>query len=507
MIKRILICILAAASLFAAPPAKKPKLLLTIVVDQFRYDYLTRFRSEYKAGFDRLLTEGAVYTNARFEHFPTVTAIGHSTILTGAPPSLSGIVGNSWFDRTAGKPVTSVSDEDTQLVGGKAGAGASPRKLIVSTVGDELKIATGGKARVFGVSLKDRAAILPAGHMANGAFWFDSTTGNFVTSTFYMTELPAWAAEFNRTRPADKFSGAKWLDHVMPADLHKLYSGLAASPFGNDIVEAMAERTLAGEELGKHESTDILTVSFSSNDYVGHAKGPDSPEVHETALRTDEQIGRLLQFAEAQVGRGNVLVVLTADHGVSPVPEVQVARHMPGGRMPAGICRSTIQNALAQRYGAGEWIRSVEDCVAWLNLDLIKEKKLDRAEVNRTAAEALGALPHAFRTFTREQLLSGSALEDLVGRRVMNGYFPSRSADVTLLLEPYWLFGATGTTHGTTFSYDSHVPVIFMGSGVKAGSYNRQIAPNDIAPTLATYLGIETPSGSIGRALAEIVGE
>lgn len=497
---------LAAASLVAAAP-KKPKLVVAIVVDQFRYDYLTRFRSDYKAGLDRLLTHGAVFTNANYEHFPTVTAVGHSTFLSGATPALSGIIGNDWYDRQEGREVTSVSDSKTQLVGGRGGAGSSPDRMLVSTIGDELKIADQGRSKVIGISLKDRSAILPAGHMANGAYWFDNATGNFVSSTFYFADVPPWVKAFNDSRPAAHYAGAIWLGHTMPADPKQLNAALAASPFGNELVEAFAERALEAEDLGKHDFTDVLAVSFSSNDYVGHEVGPDAAEVREMSERTDQVLGRLFETVERAVGLDNVLVVLTADHGVAPLPEVNATRRMPGGRPPAGIVNKTAQEALVQKYGDGKWIVSSSEHSLYFNRTLIAERKLDRAEVNRTAAEAIRGIPHVFRVYTFEQLMNGAVTADAISRRVTNGFYASRSGDVEILLEPYWIFTQRGATHGTAFDYDTHVPVIFMGPGIRSGRYYGSITPNDIAPTLATMLDVETPSGSAGRVLSEMFAE
>lgn len=504
--RKLLLCLAAAASLLAAAP-KKPKLVLAVVVDQFRYDYLTRFRADYTAGLNRLLTHGAVFTNAQYEHFPTVTAVGHSTFLSGATPSINGIIGNDWYDRDEGREVTSVSDSKTQLVGGRGGAGSSPARLLVSTVGDELKIADLGRSRVIGVSLKDRSAILPAGHMANGAYWFDNTSGNFVSSTFYFADVPHWVKAFNDSRPAARYAGATWLHHKMPQDGKELYAALAASPFGNELVAGFAERAIEAEELGRHDVTDVLSVSFSSNDYVGHEVGPDAPEVREMSIRTDKVLGELLAAAEKSAGADNVLVVLTADHGVAPLPEVNEARRMPGGRPPAGIFNKTAQDALTRKYGTGKWIIGGTEHSLYFNQDLIAEKKLDPAEVNRTAADALSKLPHVFRVYTRDQLANGNVQQDLISRRVMNGFYARRSGDVEILLEPYWIFTQTGATHGTAFDYDTHVPVIFMGAGIRPGRYYQSIAVNDIAPTLAAILEIETPSGSVGRVLSEIFAE
>ena len=325
---------------------QRPKLILAIVVDQFRYDYLNRWRTKYTGGFARFYKQGAVFTNAHHEHFPTVTAVGHSAFMTGAAPSTSGIVNNSWYDRATGKDVTSVSDDSTQLLGA-SGRGSSPHRLVVSTLSDELKMA-GRQCRVIGISIKDRAAILPVGHMADGAYWFDAQTGNFVSSTFYFPDLPTWVKEYDAKRPADKFLNAEWRSvednskvfrkNASTADA-RFYSSMEATPFGNEMIEEFAERAIDAEQLGQHTDTDVLTVSFSSNDYVGHALGPDAPEVRDISLRTDALIGKLFQFVDQKVGADNVLVAMTADHGVSPVPELQHQRKMPGGRFDSGLMK------------------------------------------------------------------------------------------------------------------------------------------------------------------------
>jgi hypothetical protein len=502
--RKALLCVLAAVCLAGAAP-NKPKLVLAIVVDQFRYDYLTRFRSEYHGGLARLLTQGAVFTNASYIHVPAITAVGHSTVLTGATPSTSGIVANDWYDRDEGVHVTSVSDAQTQLLGG-SGTGSSPNRLLVSTIGDELKMAGGGKPRVIGVSLKDRAAILPSGHMADGAFWFDPKTGNFVSSTYYYKELPAWVQEYNAARPADKYRGVTWLGHKMPEDRAKLFTALEATPFGNELIEDFTERALAAEQLGTREFTDVLTVSFSSNDFVGHPYGPDSPEVHETALATDRLLERLFLAVDRQVGAGNYLVVFTADHGVAPVPEVNLARKMPGGRIDPAAIKAAVQDALVKKYGAGEWVAGAWDLAVYLNQGLIAQLKLDLAEVEKEAARAVQALPHVSRVYTLQAMTQGGGVKDAVGQKVANGFHWRRGPDVELIPDPYWMVRAEkGTGHASPYSYDTHVPVIFLGAGIRAGQYHASIAVNDIAPTLATMLEIETPSGSIGRVLTEIL--
>jgi hypothetical protein len=501
--KRMILSLIVAASIAAAAP--RPKLVVTVVLDQFRYDYLTRYRSDYSAGLARLLTRGAVFTNARYKHVPAITAVGHSTILSGAIPSISGIVANEWWDRDENKHVTSVSDSTTALVGGKTGIGSSPRRLLVSTIGDELKIA--GKSRVIGVSLKDRSAILPGGHSSDGAFWFDTTSGNFVTSTYYMKELPAWASEFNAQRTADKLKGVSWMGHKLPDDLVKLYTALEKTVHGNELIEAFAERALAGEQLGRHEGTDLFTVSFSSNDYVGHEYGPESPESREVATQTDRLLGKLFTAIDRQVGASNVLFVLTADHGAPTLPESNQARRMPGGRIEPVKLKETIQNALVKRFGPGEWVLGNYDLAVYLNRLLILQKNLNLPAVQREAARAIESLPHIFRVYTMDAVSRGEVLHDEVSQLVANGYHQRRGPDIEIIPDPYWMIRkeTTGITHATPFNYDLHVPVIFMGPGIKPGRYHTTVYVNDIAPTLATILELETPSGSVGRVLTEIL--
>ena len=521
---RKLIPLLLAAGLLAAPQAPpkrasgKPKLVLTIVIDQFRYDYLTRFRSEYNAGFARLLKDGAVFTDAHYEHFPTVTAVGHSTVLTGAPPAISGIVGNEWFDRDSGREVSSVSDDSVQPLGAPGKGAASPRRLLVSTLPDQLKMA-GRECKVIGLSLKDRSAILPVGHTADAAYWFDNKTGNIASSTYYMAELPAWVKDLNQSRFADKYLGAEWaplskqpspwpptLFGKLPAEPgSRYYNAVYTSPFGNDVLLDMATRAIDAEKLGQGAGTDVLSVSFSSNDAVGHRAGPDSPEVRDISIRTDRVIGKLLRHVDEKIGLANTIVVLTADHGVAPVPEILQKEKMPAGRLPAGALRAAAEKALAAKYGEGRWV-AAGSAELYLNQAAFREKGIAPAEAQHVVAAAWSALPHVARVYTREDLRAGRLSDDYIGRRVRNGFNYERFADVVAILEPFWLGeGTSGTSHGTPYNYDSHVPVIFLGQGIRAGRYNQRIMVNDIAPTLASLLDVEAPAGAIGRVLDEML--
>ncbi len=510
--------LLAGAALPAAP--KKPKLILAIVIDQFRFDYLTRFRSDYKGGLARLLDHGAVFTSAYYEHFPPVTAIGHSTILSGATPSISGIVGNEWLDRESGKEVTSVSDDGAKILGGKTGdPAASPRRLLVSTVSDQLKMANNNQTKSIGISIKDRSAILPVGRMANGAFWFDPACGNFVSSNYYFDAMPAWAAKYNSDRKVDKFLGKVWLPFdakpgaaaytVLPTQPGKeFYDALERTPYGNEIIEQFAEAALEGEQLGRGPAIDLLSVSFSSNDRIGHTLGPDDPQIRDIAVQTDRLIGQLIHFAESKAGAGNVLVILTADHGVSPVPAVSAQRHLSAGFIKPDTIATTLQSALTAKYGAGDWIQMKKGYeIIYLNHGLIASKILNEADVQNTAAAALRTIPHIARVYTRSQLLRGELLDDVIDQRIRRGFHVARSADLFVVLDPFYLIQntATGTSHISPYNYDTHVPVIFLGPGIKPGRYNAKIAVNDIAPTLANLLDIEAPNGSVGRVLDEIL--
>jgi len=449
-----------------------------------------------------------VFENANVEHYPTVTATGHATVLSGATPALSGIMGNDWYDRELHKQVLSISDDSVNMLGG-SGAGASPRRLLVSTVGDELKMVHLDDTHVIGISLKDRSAILPVGHMADAAYWYDTNTGNFVSSTYYFRDLPEWVKSFNGSRPSDKLAGSEWgvgpmRKHLPAVPSPVLYADIFGSPFGNELLETFAERLIAAEKLGQR-ATDLLSVSFSSNDPVGHAFGPNSSEVRDISIRTDRVLDRLFAFLDQTIGMEDVLVVFTSDHGVAPVPEVLARWKMPGGRMSTADLFGPLKQALNAKFGNGDWILGTAGTSPYLNLNLIREKGLDEAEVRRVAAEAAAAVPHVLRVYTRDQLQSGALPNDMISNRVARSFNRKNSGDLEIVLEPYWIRSAEGTTHGTPYSYDAHIPLIFMGPWFRIGIYRQNVVLNDVAPTLATILGVETPSGSIGRALNEII--
>jgi len=499
----------------AAPAPQKTKLVVAIIIDQFRYDYMTRFDALYQGGLRKLHDQGAFFTDAHQAHFPTVTAVGHAAFLTGSIPAIDGIIGNEWFDRETGQMVTSVSDEATKLVGGSGGSGSSPRRLIGSTLGDEIKIAGPADSTVIGISLKDRAAILPAGHAANAAYWFDQETGHFVSSTYYMANLPEWVRAFNESGAANRFTATKWMPmdagagaqplRILPAKPGKqYYEEMIRTPYGNDMLEAFAEDALKEEHLGRHSGTDVLTVSFSSNDLLGHQVGPDAPEVGDMCIRTDRVLGRFLQAIETEAGAGNYVVVLSSDHGVAPVPEKLIKLGMPAGRFSAAEIRSAVDSALSEKYGEGKWVVGSAEMAPYLNHELLQEKHAVLAEAVEIAANAVRKLPYIFRVYTSMQLEHENLADDPIGLLMQRGYYRGRSADFFIVQKPYWLGTKEGTTHGTPYSYDTHVPLMFLGRGIRAGRYDMSVRIADVAPTLAALLGVNTPSGSVGRILPVI---
>src|SRR5438876_11274262 len=551
----------------AAPTKEsRPRLVLLIVVDQFRYDYLTRFGDLFGSrGIGRLMREGASWTEANFDHVPTFTAPGHAVFMTGAWPSQTGIVANEWYERDTGKKVKSVTDDSTNKLAGKPGEkGFSPRRLLCSSVGDELRIAHGDRSKVIGISAKDRSAILPAGRRANAAYWFGTDNGNMVSSTYYFSNEPDWVEHFNSRHLADQWFGAHW-DRLLPEaeylkragkddvpweNLDKssndtnyfphvitggaasarraFYKALDYTPFSNDLLVAFAEEAITNERLGDDADTDLLTVSFSANDYVGHRFGPYSHEAMDMTLRVDRQIGTLLDFVDARVGLRNTVVVFSADHGASPVPEQAALMNLPGRRYQKAELRQIVEQGLKARYGrkdrpATDYIQNFTNKAEtepglinsnfYLNRAALKRDGIDLDECERVVGELSMRMPGVARYFTRAQLqndLVSSA--DPIARRVLHGFYPQRSGDVIVVFEPYSILfdlpddptdPRSTATHGSPYSYDTHVPLIIMGRDFAKGNYDQAATPADIAPTLAGLLGVQAPSCSIGRVLSE----
>jgi predicted AlkP superfamily pyrophosphatase or phosphodiesterase len=353
---------------------------------------------------------------------------------------------------------------------------------------------------------------MPVGRGADAAYWFDTKSGAFVSSTYYMPDVPDWVRTFNHRHLADAHLGGEWTPLSPPTSTLKqmpkekgqpYYEAVFGSPWGNDLLLEFAGDVLTHERMGQRGPTDVLSVSFSSNDSVGHTYGPESPQVRDIAVRTDRVIGQLLQRVDKLVGLRHTLVALTADHGVSPVPEELIARSLPAGRITNKELFGAIEQALTARFGEGKWLLSTAGSSPYLNHALMAQMKLDPAEVRRVAAAAAAAFPHVARVYTRDQLLEGAAGNDRIGSRVLRGFNAQRSGDLEIILEPFWMRSATGTTHGSPYNYDAHIPLILMGPRIKPGTYSDHVALNDLAPTLTTIVGVDPPAGSSGRVLTE----
>ncbi|HEY0405446.1 MAG TPA: alkaline phosphatase family protein [Pyrinomonadaceae bacterium] len=537
--------------------ASRPRLLLLIVVDQFRYDYLERFGDLFvQNGLRRLMREGASWSEANYDHMPTYTAPGHATTMTGTWPSENGIIANDWYDRKLARLVSNVSDpEDEQdkpkfqlFGGGQKEQASTPRRLMASTLGDELRLATIDRAKVIGISVKDRSAILPAGRHASAAYWFSTQTGNMVTTSYYFAQPPAWVDNFNRARRVDELIAKQWrrLDDVseteylkragvdaqkwekfgndtdadvsFPHNFGKAQSGpnfygpLDYSPYSNDLLLEFAEQAIVNESLGQDAETDVLTLSFSSNDYVGHRYGPYSQEMMDITLRTDRQIASLLDFINARIGLQNALVAFTADHGVAPIPEHAAALKLPGDRLSSKQVLDAVKLAIKQRFerkddpdSTDNYVLSLSNGNIYFNYEALSKDHVSSEEIERVAGDAALQVAGVGRYFTRTQLQRNSiAPADPIARRVMHGFNSRLSGDVILVAEPFkYLEAGIPATHGSPYSYDTHVPLIIMGRGLAPGRYNQAATPADIAPTLAAVLGVQAPSNATGRVLNE----
>jgi hypothetical protein len=531
----------------AAPPAAeapKPKLAVLLYFDQLRGDYLSRWDGLFgEGGFRRLEKEGTWFQNCHYPYAYTVTAAGHASVATGCSPDRHGIMGNDWYDRAAGAPVYCVTSDRYQRVppapakkgGAKKAKGASPDRLLAPTLADALKAATGGRGRVVALSFKDRAAVLPGGKSPDACFWFDSTTGDFVTSNYYRDRLPAWVESFNRERRADRWRGRTW-DRLLPGLDYERYSGpddvqgeslgvlqgrtfphpmngtgplklkaayygaLYTSPFGNDLLLDFAERAVESERLGRHDDPDLLCVSFSSNDAVGHAWGPDSQEVLDTTLRTDRQVERLLSFLDARVGKGRYAVALTADHGICPLPEVAHARTGQGARLDSALLGKRAEAFLAQTFGGqegdGRWVEWAEEPWVYFDRAHLKKRGVEPAKAEAALAGWLEKQPGILKAYTRTELLAGAPAGDAMAQRARHSFRADRSGDVLVVVQPYHLITSrlSGTTHGTPHPYDTHVPLLVSGPGVRHALRRDAVTPQAASVILARALGVAPPA-------------
>ena len=526
-------CGTASAQQSNAAAIERPKLVVGIVVDQMRWDYLYRYQKRYTdGGFKRLLGEGFSCENTMIPYVPSVTAIGHTCIYTGSVPSIHGIAGNNFVKD--GKKVYCTDDDSVKPVGTTSVAALmSPRNLWVSTIGDEMKIASNGRAKVVGVALKDRASILPAGHNPNGAFWFDDQTGCFITSSYYMDHLPKWVEAFNDKRLPEQYLSQKWntlypkntytesttdeneyengiregVKATLPLNLPELYKKygygiIRNTPFGNSLTLDMAKAAIDGEQLGADDETDLLAVSCSSTDYIGHQVGTHAIETEDTYLRLDKAIADFLTYLDSKVGKGNYLVFLSADHGAMNNAAFLQDRRIPAGSWDASATAKKLNHVLAKEYPeAGDIVKTVMNYQVFFNRDEIKSKQLDFDNIKQTVVNVLKEDPSVLYACDMAKASTESIPEE-VKSRIINGYNRERSGDVVIILKPnFYAHGMKGTDHGAWNSYDTHIPLVFMGWGIKHGATTKQTFMTDIAPTIAAMLHVQAPNGCVGKAI------
>jgi predicted AlkP superfamily pyrophosphatase or phosphodiesterase len=518
-----LLLIVALAGLpvpgFASAYNGHPKLVVIIVIDQFRGDYLERYRDRFgDSGFKLLLDHGAYFPNCNYNYANTRTAPGHSTLYTGAYSNGHGIAANEWWDQKKKKMVTSVEDDDTKMVGvPDAKSGASPHNLMADTIGDELKLATQGSARVFGISLKDRAAILPAGFAGNAAYWIDPRSGVWVTSTYYRDDLPKWVQDFNSSRPA-KYWDRDWKGAqgtVLASTAHRkgkdgseagFYEVVGSTAFANEYELEFAKELVVYENVGRGPATDLLAISLSPNDILGHRVGPDSPEMAQMALDLDHELADFFNFLGHQIGLANVWIALSADHGVSSLPDAVKKLHIPAENLGAAKIEEQINAAITARFSAGHpatYVR-LDYPLAWLD-----QETFGNAHVRESDAEA--AVGEAMKQagmrgyYTKSQLAQGDAPNTPLGRKYLNSYSPEAGWYVMGIPGIYTVGPGKGTDHTSPYNYDTHVPLAFYGLPFRAGTYRTSVEPIDMVPTLTSLLGINAPTHSVGRVLTEAI--
>jgi predicted AlkP superfamily pyrophosphatase or phosphodiesterase len=532
--------------------SKKPKLVVGIVVDQMRAEQLYRYEAKYgEDGFKRIMRDGFNFKNTQYNYTPTVTAAGHSSIYTGTTPATHGVIGNSWYDRYKKKYTASVEDTTVVLIGSKNknNTGASPKKLLTTTISDELRMSTNFRSKVISVSLKDRAAVLPGGHLANAAYWHDIETspGYFVSSSYYMNELPKWVSNFNELEKSSKYLDTVWNTlypiesyiesygdnnkyevvlgengPTFPYDFNKLrkkyrkrnieYLMLGFSPAGNTLLTEFAMDAVKNENLGSDDETDMLEISYSVTDRAGHVFGPNSVEIEDIYIRLDLEISKLLKYLDKEIGRGEYTLFLTSDHGAIPV-----ASYLNDIKIPTGVARIArykdgLSNYLNTKYGDGPWIQNFDGDQLYLNRTIISEKKLQLENIQQDAANFLVNLEGISGALTAHHLQT-SQYNTGLRERVQNGYHQKRSGDVLLTFDAGLVqdddseidvASVKGTIHGSGYSYDTHVPLLWFGNGITHGESVREVSPIDISSTLAMFLNLQLPSGNSGAPLKEL---
>ncbi|HWY03630.1 MAG TPA: alkaline phosphatase family protein [Candidatus Acidoferrum sp.] len=504
-------------SSFASAYDGRPKLVVVIVIDQFRGDYLERYRNQFGDGGFRLLVDrGAYFPNCNYNYANTRTAPGHATLFTGAYSNGHGIAANEWWDPKKKHMVSSVEDDATKLVGVNGGKiGASPHNLLADTLGDELKLATQGKARVFGISLKDRAAVLPAGFAGDAAYWIEPASGAWVTSTYYRDDLPQWVQDFNSTRPA-RYWNREWKDAqgtVLRSTAHRqskdgseagFYDVVGPTAFANEYEFEFAKELMQYENVGRGPATDLLSISLSPNDILGHQVGPDSPEMRQMALDLDRELADFFGFLGHQIGLANVWVALSADHGVSSLPDAVKKLRIPAANIGGAKLEGQVNSALAAKFSSGHPAAFVkmDYPLAWLDQDAFAAAHVREHDAEAAVGEAMkqaGLRDY----YTKSQLAEGEVPDTPLGRKFRNSYSPEGSWYVMGVPDIYTVGPAKGTDHASPYTYDTHVPLAFYGLPFQPGTYQTKTEPVDLAATLAALLGINAPTHGVGRVLTE----
>jgi hypothetical protein len=523
-----LLLIVAVLILTSAPAASAsaynahPKLVVVIVIDQFRGDYLERYRDQFgDGGFRLLIDHGANFTDCNYDYANTRTAPGHATLFTGAYSNGHGIVANEWWDPKKKKMVTSVEDDNTRLIGiapnqVKDKAGASPHNLLADTLGDELKLATQGKARVFSVSLKDRAAILPGGFAADGAYWIDPQSGTWISSTYYRPDLPKWARDFNAANRAAKYWDRDWKNtngDVLRSTAHRkskdgsdasFYEVVGSTPFANEYELEFAKELVVYENLGAGQATDLLSISLSPNDILGHQVGPDSPEMAAMAMALDRELADFFNFLGHQVGLADLWIALSADHGVSALPDAANKLRIPAANLDAGKLEAQINTQLTAKFSPGHAASYIkfDYPLAWLDPEAFSAAHVKERDAETAVGEAMkqvGLLDY----FTKSQLAEGQIPDTALGKKFLHSYSPEGGWYVMGVPEIYTVGPSKGTDHASPYTYDTHVPLAFYGLPFRPGTYRTHAEPVDMAATLASLLGINAPTHAVGRVLTE----
>lgn len=522
------------------PQEKAPRLVVGIVVDQMRWDYLERFAPLFKSngGFKRMMNQGFSNDNCQIGYTPSVTACGHTGIYTGTVPAVHGITGNAWYDAQLKRSVYCSEDRTVDGVGAKGASDGkmSPRNMLTTSIADELRLATNFKGKTVGIAIKDRGAILPAGHSANGAYWFDAKSGNFITSTYYYKELPEWVAKFNTRQVPDSLSKLGWNKSIadqlymeyatadekvyeskpfganqvkMPYDLSRKenegFSKVVGSPLGNTLTAEMAKAAVLAEELGKDAITDMLAVSFSSPDYVGHSFGPNSWEVVDNYIKLDEELGKMFDFLDATVGKGKYTAFLSADHAVAHVPVFMKENKLPGGTLDDKAAMDEMNKAIKNKFGIDKAVVSLYNYQVHFNRDLLDSVNADKKALNQFMVNYLMKKEYILNAFPTSEILT-SPMPQYMREKMANGFLYNRSGDIQMVLKSGYIDGgATGTTHGLWYSYDAHIPLLWYGFGIKQGRSSKRVYMHDIASTVASLLKIQEPSGNIGHPIEEVL--